>query len=238
MPIPKARRRAGGKSELGSRPPPPPPQFRQFGSRARSCSKFANRHSFALGAALPPAHGGGYLRNWKGGQRARRVPLSHRRHCPTSSRTPAPGAPRLRARPRVPASLSPGPGAAPPELRETSVVFFGGTTPSMWSSHGILIFSSSGSPSVPWRSASSKSRGLRGTNGDESQQRDPRARRPYCEADSLSPPGRPRICPRDRILGTRAVDLSIAGSPLPDSPVLLSGQLITLRINRNPSVNL
>lgn len=119
--------RAGGKSELGSRPSPPPPQFWQFGSRARSRSKFTIRHSFALGAALPPARGGGHLRNWKGGLRARRVPLSHRRHCPTSSQTPAPRAPSLRARPRVAASSSRCPRAAPPEPPETSAVFLGGT---------------------------------------------------------------------------------------------------------------
>lgn len=126
-PVPKTLG-AGGreKSELGSRPPPPPPRFRQFGSWARSGSKFANRHSFALGAVLPSARGGGHLRNWKGGQRARRVPLSHRRHCPISSQTPAHGAPRLRARPchRLQDSR---PGGSAPRPTKTSAHFFGGT---------------------------------------------------------------------------------------------------------------
>lgn len=36
--------------------------------------KFANRPAFALGAALPWAHGGGHLGNWKDSQRARRGP--------------------------------------------------------------------------------------------------------------------------------------------------------------------
>lgn len=51
-------RRACGKSELGSWPPPLPSQFRQFGSRARSPSKFANRHSFRpQGCAASGARG-------------------------------------------------------------------------------------------------------------------------------------------------------------------------------------
>lgn len=68
--------------------------------------KFANCPAFALGAALPPARGGGHLGNWKDSQRARWVPLSHRRYCPTSSQTPALGAPRLWARLRVTTSRS------------------------------------------------------------------------------------------------------------------------------------
>lgn len=163
MSVPKARR-AGGKSELGSRPPPLPSQFRQFGSRVRSRSKFANRHSFALGAALPPAHGGGHLRNWKSSQRVRWVLLSHRRHCPTSSQTPAPGAPGLCARSRVAASCSPGPGAASPETPGISAVYSAAQPGHLRSSHCVLTFSSSGQLQATEAG---------GTDAVRSQQRDP-----------------------------------------------------------------
>lgn len=140
MPVSKTRRAGGGKSELGSRPPPPPlPQSQQFGSRALSRSKFANRHSFALARGCAAF-----------GARGRAPPKLERR--PKSSLGPAfPSETLSRFQPnsRPRRAQAPGTSSSPPPDLPAQ----GQGPQSLWRtrlvSHCILTFSSSGSPRVP-----------------------------------------------------------------------------------------
>lgn len=121
---------------------------------------------FALRAALPPAHGGGHLRNWKGGQRTSRVPLSHRRHCPISSQAPAPGALRLCA-PLLRCLLLSRPRGSAPEKLEISAVYFGDTVrppPELVLHHNFLLL---GQPECPLARGPAPSPGSEGNRRNE-----------------------------------------------------------------------
>lgn len=182
--------------------------------------------------------GAGTSETGKAAKELARVPLSHQRHCPTSSQRPAPGAPRLRARPRHRLQVSQG--QRPQSLRRPRLISLDvqprpPTDFALYSN--FLLLGQSECP--PGALVNSESQGLgEPTESGTSSARPKPASLCGCLASSsrassdFLPSSQQFRC--ESLVNCRSPE-----DPLSPGPsVLLSGQFIILRIKSNPSVHL